>query len=302
MEQLTQEVTNTLRTISNRGLISDEADKVQLCDGSDPQAVKNYLRDLDLVRPDCREEVFKKTARGSLLREGLQWLAVHNFDLDIFRRHVLQVFVSQDAEGVRRKELQQVSRQPGETLLSFNRRFRELAEDAFPLPHTPDQVETIVRLYAAGLKDKSLARRIITPAWPISLNEALTRVADTERQKDSLARLGYNDEAMEVDALSPRSEQAVKSPSTSTDARLHHIETQYGKLERKIDRLLASAATPVTSNRSNGPQQSRPSRPTFETRTCYYCGKAGHLKNQCRRRMREQGGGRPVAAASGGQQ
>ena len=43
MEQLTQEVTNTLRTISNRGLISDEADKVQLCDGSDPQAVKNYL-------------------------------------------------------------------------------------------------------------------------------------------------------------------------------------------------------------------------------------------------------------------
>ena len=51
----------------------------------------------------------------------------------------------------------------------------------------------------------------------------------------------------------------------------------------------------------DGPQQSRPSR-EFETRTCYYCGKAGHLKNQCRRRMREQGGGRPVAAASGSQQ
>ena len=54
-------------------------------------------------------------------------------------------FVAHEIQGIPRAKLQSIARQPGEKILSYNRRFRE----------------TLVHLYAAGLRDTTKAAKIV---------------------------------------------------------------------------------------------------------------------------------------------
>lgn len=309
-----QQVVATLQAINERGTVTDEAAKVDPCDGSDTAGVKEFLRNLELVPDASREAVVKRVCRASLLRESLEWLQNNAFAFNAFRTHILRTFVSQDTDGVLRRELHKVTRQPGETILAFNRRFRESAANAYPGQHNAEQVEALVRLYAAALHDQALAGRIVSPAWPATLDEALTRVADTERKSDNLVRLGVRtEEAMEVDAFVKR-----PSPPTEMEKELHLLKTQYGKLEAKLDRLveaLAAPKTPVpTAPRRRGfqPNVQRAPQPSErpaerDERTCYYCNVQGHVRTHCPVRLRDNAGSRgtwqrgnrpPVATAS----
>ncbi|ELU05766.1 hypothetical protein CAPTEDRAFT_204663, partial [Capitella teleta] len=180
-----------------RTALLDEADKVSPCDGQDPGSVKQFLRELELLALEHRVLVFDKRARGSMLRTGMRWIQGHqdNPDWMAFKTHLLNSFVSADANNARRIDLQRCTRQPGESLLSYNRRFCELAEDAYPGGRNAEQVELLVRLYATGLKDRTLAEKIITPGKPNTLEQAQQRVAATEQKADNMVWLGY--EAME---------------------------------------------------------------------------------------------------------
>ncbi|ELU02704.1 hypothetical protein CAPTEDRAFT_199676 [Capitella teleta] len=112
-----------------RTALLDEADKVSPCDGQDPGSVKQFLRELELLALEHRVLVFDKRARGSMLRTGMRWIQGHqdNPDWMAFKTHLLNSFVSADANNARRIDLQRCTRQPGESLLSYNRRFSELA-------------------------------------------------------------------------------------------------------------------------------------------------------------------------------
>lgn len=321
-----QQVVLTLRAMNDRGNVSDEAAKVDPCDGTDTSGVKDFLRNLELVPDIYREAVVKRVARASLLRESLEWLTTHVFAYDDYRTHILRTFVSQDTDGVLRRELQKVTRQPGETILAFNRRFRETAANAYPGQHNAEQVESLVRLYAAALRDQGLAARIVSPAWPATLEEGLTRVADTERKSDNLVRLGVRtEEAMEIDAFTPRSaipSAVPRAVTSATDKELHLLKTQYGKLEAKMDRVLEGLAAPRKADiegpprRSFKPNDRTPGRgapfnrppshemPGRETRSCFYCKMQGHIVRNCRKRQQDeagQGGSRQIATASGRQ-
>ena len=233
----------------------------------------------------------KSFSRGPLPRETAHWLQDHPFQLVAYRDHVLRTFVAHEVNGIARAELQRISRQPGETILSYNRRFREAAADAYPGDRNVEQTETMVRLYAAGLKDATKASKIVSPGWPATIDEGMARVANTEVQASNLQRLGIGrqEEAMDVDAYSMH---------TTQEKELHHLKTQYGKLEAKLDRLLERQwpNTPpkrATDGRDNPGDQRR------EDRTCFGCGQAGHLKRNCpKQRPRRAGPRKPVAAAA----
>ena len=274
-----------------RALIRDEADKVTPCDGLDPSAIKPYLRELELIDLANRFLVFQKTARGSLLRIGLAWFAQNgaNPDWHEFRTHIMESFVSSDANDALQAELRTCTRRPGESLLSYNRRFGELADDAYPGDRNIEQVANLVRQYAQGLKDVKLAEKIIVPAKPQTLQQAFDRIAATERKVDNMLWLGY--EPMEVDAL----EAARYTPQVQyLEKEVRQLKSQFGKLDSKVDAILARLPAP-----SRQPHQG--TRTSKDDRTCHYCGIRGHLQRDCRKKKREdatRAGGRQVAASS----
>lgn len=283
-----------------RANLLDEADKVSPCDGQDPAAVKLFLRELELLALEHRVLIFNKAARGSMLRTGIRWLHDNqNPDWQAFKTHLLQSFVSADANNARRADLQRCTRQPGESLLSFNRRFSELGDDAYPGARNAEQVELLVRLYATGLKDRQLAEKIIKPHKPDTLEQALQRVAATEEVNDNMVWLGY--EPMEVDAFTPARTTPRRSDSADRErdvqAELHVLRTQYGKLEAKLDRLLENnMSTPAGRPAYNHPRQAVAPTPRRTDRqyqdvrpalVCFYCGQAGHVVRECRARHAE---------------
>ena len=274
-----------------REIIRNEAEKVTACDGQDPAAVKQYLRELELLDVDHRLLVFERTARGSLLRIGTRWLTEHQQQQEwmAFKTHILQTFVSANANDALRAELRSCTRQPGETLLSYNRRYEELADDAYPGQRNDEQVENLVRMYARGLRDRRLAEKVVTPDKPPTLAVAMQRVAATEERASNLEWLGY--EPMEVDALRTVPQAASRAAPTEMKKEVYHLKSQYGKLEAKIDRLLTLQSPPVDGRQRNRPmrtpaaeEQALPTTTRREERRCYYCGAMGHLQRDCRRK------------------
>ncbi|ELU02549.1 hypothetical protein CAPTEDRAFT_196728 [Capitella teleta] len=254
----------------------------------------NYCdRELELVPLDLRFDVYGLKARDSLLREGLRWIDGHGpgAEWGAFKQHLIQAFISQDADGVLRKELYKISKQPNESVVSFKRRFRDLVAEAYPIqyadngvaiPRNADQVENLLKTYAKGLADKHLVHKMITPDWPEHLEQAMTRTALTEKVQDNLERLGFTngEEPMEIAAFSQHKGEHVFK-STPEESQVKHLKSQYGKLERIIDQLTERIKDMGTNN--------TPSQSTYhDSRTCYYCGKTGHIKRDCRKRKRDQ--------------
>jgi hypothetical protein len=304
-----EQIARHLNQQNQRAIVKDGCAKVEPCDGSDPTLVKRFLRELELIPLQIRFEVFEHTARDSLLREGLYWgrQQAGQRQWPALKEHLIKAFVSQDAEGALRKELFAISRQPLETVVSYNRRFRDLMNEAYPLqvdehgqeiPRNPDQMEILIKTYATGLRDRTLARKIITPDWPETIQQAMERTALNEKAGDNLVRLGYRDtaEPMEVDAISHNMAGKSKPNYTQTEKDLHALKSQYGKLERKLDELIrkpAGAATAFHHARQNSDR---------DPRKCFFCGLPGHIQRQCRKfktwqNQQKQTEGRPANMA-----
>ena len=176
--------------------------------------------------------------------------------------------------------------------MSYNRRFRDLMNEAYPIqvneqgqevPRNRDQMEILIKIYAQGLRDRALARKIITPDWPETVQQAMERTALNEKAGDNLERLGYRDEPMEVDVVA----QATPSPSnrphqnySQTEKELYALKKQYGKLERKIDEVLKKGPSTPTSTHAPSGQR--------DQRKCFFCGIQGHIQRDCRKFRRWQ--------------
>jgi hypothetical protein len=296
-----QAIANTLERIDRRGEVDEEAARIELCDGTDPAAVKAYLRCLQIVPERLRADVVHRTARGPLLRETALWLQDNQFGLAEYRNHILQTFVAHEVDGIAKAELQQISRQPGETILSYNRRFREAAAEAYPGARNQEQTETLVRMYAAGLRDSTKAAKIVQPAWPETIEEGMARVANAEVQASNLQRLGIgrNEEPMEIDASSIN--PAGRATQSNAEKELHHLKTQYGKLEAKLDRLLERQWSSSSYSPAQQSTRNHPSERPQETRTCFECGQRGHIRRHCPQRPPRGGQRRSAAAAAASQ-
>ncbi|ELT92008.1 hypothetical protein CAPTEDRAFT_209331 [Capitella teleta] len=163
-------------------------------------------------------------------------------------------------------------------------------EYAYPGGRNADQLYLLVRLYATGLKDRTLAEKIITPGKPNTLEQAQQRVAATEQKADNMVWLGY--EAMEVDAFAASRSQQQRQEHTDVEKEVQILKTQYDKLEAKLDRLLEfNIRIPTaTPSRVTTPRDDR------QGVTCYYCGRLEHTQRECRTKQRDATGPRPTAA------
>lgn len=188
--------------------VEREANWLDLCDGEQPAQVKQYLRELDLVADDQRIAVLRQTARGVLRREFERFRAANaTAPWAALRAHLLASFVSVDNAEALKQELTKIRQEPFESILSYNRQFRELADEAHPRPaqgaRNVDQERALIKAYGKGLAHDTLARKLTSQGWPATLNDAMTRTSRVETAQKVYDHLGRIPEPMEVGSAPP---------------------------------------------------------------------------------------------------
>ena len=181
---------------------------------------------------------------------------------------------SNDIDHVR-DSLDTLQQRSGETLRVFNRKFRDLAELAYPLEQrTADQGRVLIRAYIKSLHSKDTARAILR-ASPASLPDAMAMAIDGDEVEDALHRLGHRqEEPMDVSAVVPKSK-----PSVTVDILSKQLDKMNSKIAKMECQLQQGVTYRPTRQAGINNSRSRNGKPI-----CYFCHQAGHIARHCPRK------------------
>lgn len=175
---------------SERQVAMDQAANVPKCDGKQPDAVREWIKHIDLTRPYSNLTILiaAQTAQGSLKEEmelfkdrlpdapPVEWPAL--------KEHLQKSFLSPEEDDRLKLEVERLRQAAYETTSAYGRRFRQAADLAYPAfgkGARPNTQETLlVGHYVRGLSDQRLKEKIIRHGMPEKLSEAMDKVATYE--------------------------------------------------------------------------------------------------------------------------
>jgi hypothetical protein len=164
--------------------------RINTCDGSAATEVRRWLREIEVTIPivgdDQTINIVSQTVRGPLMFEIEHFLTQYMTDNNIdrndvpwnaLREHVRVQFLSYDEQATLRDELDSIRQEPDETDTAYSRRFREIADTAYPpAQRNDDQQRIMLRAYARGLACPDTARKLIENHRPMNISDAMTAV------------------------------------------------------------------------------------------------------------------------------
>ena len=246
------------------------------CDGTSPAGVRAWFKDIELagaeVGAENQIEVAARTAAGSLRWELERYIAGvlatndqinarFNVPWADVKAHLRTSFLNVDESSALRDEVEKTRQSAYEPEASFSRRFREVADAAYPGEgRNEDQNRILIRAFARGLRSDELARKLVEEGNPTTLEEAFSTLAGYSARKDAYARLSRHEEPMEVAPVNPASPRPVVARDDQTTATLlqsqERLQTKVAKLEAQA-RPPRTTAAPATrpAFRERGPEQ-----------------------------------------------
>lgn len=245
------------------------------CDGSIPSQVRAWMADIDLcitqcsgqqARPESLHNVITRTITGSLRRDIERYLdgacnqqqcLRHEISWDQIRRHVTQAFLSPNEEDHLRDELESMKQSPFETVASFNRRFSEAVDLAYPnMPRNNAEQRVILKAYEQGLTSDQLVRDIMRMmqqnGLPKTFRAAMQCSQDLECQSDEYRRLGRKEQKMSID----------------------HVQ-------HKEDKITTVQKQQTTSKGRGRGRRNQPIQ-------CYECSGYGHIARECVNKIKKK--------------
>ena len=233
-------------------------------------------------------DVFRKTARGALRCEFehlVQQINAQHARLPTWNEtkdHILAAFVAVDTQEAQRSELECVKQQPYEAVLSYNRHFRELAEEVFPAANrNAEQHRSLIKVYGLGLAIKAMAEKMLGDGWPVTIDAAMARCVNVKQARSTYDYLSRHEEPMEVGLASFAKVQPQPAPE------VQKMATHMAKLEAKLDQVLNLRKEEVKVPKQGAP----PGRPYYRgyqqrrdptnRKRCFSCGKVGHFCSNC---------------------
>ena len=303
---------------TSRQVADTQAKKVVKCDGSDCQAVREWIKDVDLTTYYSQRTVYiaAQSSYGQLRRELERYLNAQADRLlvtwDQLKKHLQDAFISSIEDEQLRYRITQIAQKFGEKLACYNRRFSELADEAYPIPaggaRNDDQQRILLQNYIRGIEEDSVANRVITDGHPKTLEEAqkfaLTVEADefqvnTARKYRRAASTARHEEPMEIGAVDQRRGGASQDQGAAWQAPFDVLTRKVDGLSKQLTRLVSvldreglparqdSTRRPVYEGPAwtqdlSAKMQTTPDGPIV----CHYCHKMGHTLQQCRKKQR----------------
>ena len=248
-----------------RELIKELAKRTTKCDGTIPKAVCDWIDEIELIRPEAtglhshRETLMRvviQTVSGSLRKEIEQYIQriASNDIIDRYevawnavKAHIRKTFLATNEEAYLRDEVETLEQSPYEPIASFNRRFRDDANAAYPEDtRNADQQRLLIKAYARGLEDEEIAKELMTRGKPKTALECLARTAEFDEYNDQYARLGRREKGMDLNVIDPKTRNSMpKTPEPDADENdirallervvkgQDHLHTRLTKLEQK---------------------------------------------------------------------
>ena len=280
------------------------------CDGELSNQLRNYLYDIELLQPSVNRDnkaildIVARTTSGPLWREVQRYLSSQPEDRDQvpwvrLKAHIERTFLSSDEDEKLRVNLEQLYQREGETLASYNRRYREATQRAYPSPRSADAERIVLRSYLKGLRAADLAKKVSLELRDQTLEAALEFVERVEAGLERFVGLQRAEEPMDTSAV-----QATAAPESDVLATLQKIQ----KGQERVMTRLSKLETSQKSSGPEGPDRYWPSQPRQPQRsvqpprgfrngerkvTCFHCG-GDHYKVGCPLLPRPQRTPRPT--------
>ena len=118
--------------------------------------------------------------------------------------HISKTFVPPNEVEELKEKLHKMKQGPGESIATFNRRFKAAAEEAYPTAQrNQDQQQTLMKAYLAALLDLQVRRPVVHSA-PQTLAEAMLEVALAEKRLEAMdSPAPRAEEPMDISAVQP---------------------------------------------------------------------------------------------------
>jgi hypothetical protein len=284
-----------------------EMSMIAKCDGSSKTLVREWMQSLRVAagRVPPGEDVqatlkilIQGTARGELQREVEGFLGVQAnraaTPYAAILTHVAGAFLGPDEEDYLIAAVKKISQGAREPLLSYCRRFRKAAMDAYPLPWDAATDRKLTEMFMPSLINGKPKDKVFAADNMVTLGGACDTALQEELRWERRKRLtaGRRDESpMEVDAADhevaatraadlpmrelltdmTRTLRAVESKMATLQRHQSDMETTLTTLQSKSSSRDATPAAPARSSKprsGSGPE-------------CYRCRQRGHIQRDC---------------------
>lgn len=301
-----------------RDEVKSQTKRIRPCDGTNANAVREYLTEIELARPyvgndhTAINKIVANTAQGGLKKSFERFMSAQanrdNVAWEAVRNHIRAAFLSQDEQEHLRTSLEKVRQTQYEGNTAYTRRFLEAADDAYPPgDRTAGDDRVILNLYVRGLRDSKIVERLVQETRPDDLQEAIEGVEQFTADMERFQRFGWasepgGHESMEVGVIrrvndSPcvkdtglGLEEFIKSLGIpALTQQLKGVQSELGKIKSMINKPSTSSTPPSKSapssksakKPSTAPSTTSSSHTPKKKGPCYVCGKGGHWARDC---------------------
>ena len=287
------------------------------CDGTLTSAVRAWIREVNLAYEQVGDggiiEVATRTITGSLRFEVERHISEvirnnnvlrHAVPWALLRTHVRAQFLNVDEDAALRDDVEKTRQSPYEPEAQYSRRFRDVADAAYPAPRNVDQERILVKAFAKGLHSSDIARRLVEHFHPDTMEAAIAAVGQACERKDAYERLGRQEEPMEVAMMKNPAQKVI-----GLEAQMDQLAKQNERLNTKLAKMEADwrqqstppkdwrqqsappkdwkqQRNPPTRRPDEGNRRQRPDSalPRYDDQgrpRCFACGIYGHVAAQC---------------------
>ena len=183
-------------------------------------------------------------------------------------------------------DLNQATRQAGETFDDFGVRISELTKRAYPSGSLPDLQSAMLNQFLCGLREPWLQAKLMDKSLT-TLDEALKEVRTLRQTQDALTAIGAAGGPGDVAQNQTEKVLMAQVPKTTE---VKKLEQKVDMLQEKLDEVLGVVA--VVNDRTEVPGKLGP-RPKREAR-CFGCGEPGHFRRDCPQGAARRAGRNPA--------